>query len=474
MGGGPGGNATGSSGTGTHLDAGTDASSAGGAKIDASAGGGGTGGARPEGGFDSPPPTNGTDDWPMFGHDAARSWVSTDALAPPLTQTAWSWSITSNPHMKAITNVISAGDNVYLHGVGDGPPDHVPGANNPYLQTLGFQSGMSVGTWSVENDFPAGDWYAATPNQVVVNDDALVLVDTRTFREKTAGDIDGICQIGDSDGEVAIDVAHNRFYSFNRGQYHDFAVVGPGFCIPEGNVAAYDLTSGKVLWSQNVIKYPVTSTAHLAYAAQVVYFSVVYDPTGNGMPAGTAPDNGVYALDAATGARKWLQKNPAGTTYGALSTDGRDVYVAAISGGTLQIAQLDAATGTPGWTSDSLGTTQSLGRTFEADPPSYLGGALFVYTGKSLTALDRASGKPIWNVPNLTGSVARDANHLAVSAASGVVYLTDAKGVRAFKVTDGSQAWSQDVTTIGKVGSLVLARGRAFVFGSTALTVMTP
>jgi hypothetical protein len=74
----------------------------------------------------------------------------------------------------------------------------------------------------------------------------------------------------------------------------------------------------------------------------------------------------------------------------------------------------------------------------------------------------------------LTGTVSQNANHLAVSSASGIVYLTDAKGVRAYKTADGSPAWSQDVTNVGKVRSLVLARGRALVFGSTAITVLAP
>jgi outer membrane protein assembly factor BamB len=360
---------------------------------------------------------------------------------------------------------VSAGGKVHLHGIGDGPHEHTPEANNPFLQTVDFQTGASIGNWSIDNDFPNGDWYAATADRVVVNDDSLSIVDLGTFKSRTAARVGNICQLGDSDGEVAIDAANNRFFAFNRNQYHDPDDFGPGFCIPPGNISGYNLATGAVLWTKNQTAYPVNSTAFMSYAKGVVYFSTNY--TG-----GAAPDSGLYAFDGATGEQKWFQKNPTGTTYGASSTDGQLVHAVAITGGALTIQTFDAATGTPGWTSSSLGTVQSLGRGFEADPPAYLGGLLVVYTGKTLVALDRSTGAQRWSVPNLLGLVAQNGNHLAISSASGIVYLTDATSLRAFKVDDGSPVWSQSITNVGKLGSLVLVRGGALVFGASGIVLL--
>jgi hypothetical protein len=375
--------------------------------------------------------------------------------------------------LASLENLVSAGNSVFLHGTGDGPNDHVPGANNPNMKALSLTTGMALGSWSTMNDFPTGDWEAAIAGGVIVNDDALTIVDTSTFMDNTAAAISGVCQIGDSDGEIVVDAANNRFYAFNRGQYHDLSQY-PGYCIPPGNVSGYDLGSGNVLWSQNITNYPVTSTGHLSYAAGVLYFSVQYTPDGNGTPAGKAPFDGVYAFDATTGQQKWLQGPPSGTTYGAVSTDGSAAYVSAVVAGELKIVKLDVATGAPGWTSASLGSVSSLGQSFEADPAAYLGSSLLVYTGSSLIALDRSTGSTQWNVPGLTGSVSKNGNHLAISGGSGIVYLTDSAGIRAYKAADGSAVWNQDVTNVGTLGSLVLARGRAIVFGDAGLVVLTP
>ncbi len=461
-GGGPATTASGTGGTGGQ------AGSTDGSKGDAAPGGAG-GGSNDAGRFDTPPPTNGSDDWSTFGHDPGRSFVSTDLLAPPLSKTLWTWSITGS-HLLSLTNLVSAAGRVYLHGTGDGPHDHVDGANNPNLHILNLQTGASAGTWSTENDFPVGDWYAATGDRVILNDDALTLINVGTLTDRSAGNLNGICQAGDSDGEIAVDAEHNRFYAFNRAQYHNLADFGSGYCIPAGNVAAYDLATGKVLWSKNLINFPVTSEGHLAYAAGFVYYSVVYEDDG-GRPR---PDDGLYAFDAASGAQAWTYKPPAGTQFGALSTDGKSVYLTVVADGSLKVQRLDAQSGAPGWTSDPLGSLTLFGRSYEADPPAYFGNAIFIYTGKSLIALDRSSGKQLWSVPDLTGSVARNANHLVVSGGSGIIYLTDAKGVRAFKAADGSPAWSQDIATVGRLGSLVLARGQALVFGRSGIVALAP
>ena len=433
---------------------------------------GGSAGLPPldAGSFAAPPPTNGIDEWPTYGHDTGRSFVSTDVLTPPLSRTVWTWTVAANPNLVSLWNAVSAGTSVHLHAVGNGPRDHTPAANNPYLQSLNLQTGMAVGSWSRANDANAADWLAATNDKVIFNSDALITVDLGTFKSKNVGAVDKICQFGDSDGEIAVDAVNNRFYAFNRRQYHNIADFGPGFCIPPANVSGYELSTGKTLWSNNLVSFPVRSTGYLSYAAGIVFFSVTYTTTG----AQTLPDNGIYALDAATGTQKWLLKPPAGTEYRATSTEGTRLYVNAVVNGALVVQELDAATGAPGWTSDSLGTVASFGRTFEGHPPAYLGGKLFVYTGKTLTALDRSTGKQLWSVPNLAGSVTRGENQLAISSASDIVYLTDLKGVRAFKALDGSAVWNQDVPGIGNVGAVILARGLALIAGKTGVVALAP
>jgi hypothetical protein len=463
-GGGRGGGST----TGT---AGGDAGGGLGTGGEANGGSGGVGGGSVDGGgFDTPAPTNGSDDWPTFAHDPGRSFVSTDVLEPPLSNTLWTWSI-SGTQLLSIANLVIATNRVYLHGEGDGPHDHVPGANNPNLQILDLKTGASGEFWSTDNDFPVGDWYAATGDAIIVNDDALTIVDVRTRTDQSVDSVDGVCQGGDSDGEIAIDAEHNRFYAFNRSQYHDIADYGPDYCIPPGNVAAYDLATGMVLWSKNLIHNPVTSKGHLAYATGFVYYSVVYEDEGGGH---AHPDDGLYAFDAASGEGAWTYKPPTGTQFGALSTDGKSVYLTVVADGLLEVQRLDAVKGTPSWTSDPLGSIDTFGRDYEADPPAYFGNSIFVYTGKSLIALDRSSGKEQWSVPNLKGSVARNGNHLVVSGGSGILYLTDTKGIRAFRAADGSPAWSKDISTVGTLHSLVLARGQALAYGESGIVALAP
>jgi hypothetical protein len=454
------GGAGGGLGTGAHSGAGgRDAAGAGGSPSDDA------------GRFDVPLPTNGTDDWAMFGHDAGRSFVSTDVVVPPLSKTVWTWT-TANTHLSSMRNLVTAGSYVHLHGVGDGPNAHLPGANNPSLITIDIETAGTVRTWSMQNDLAFGDWYAATPTQVVVNDDTLSIVDLATFGFQAAERIDGICQVSDSYGEVVIDVENNRFYAFNRDQFHAINRFDSGFCVPPGNVAAYNLSIGRNLWINNAIMYPVRSSGHLAYAAGVVYYSVVYNANRSFTSVPVPPADGVYAFDAATGDLKWLEQPPAYTTYGAVSTDGHTLYVVAIVGAYIRIQSLDAATGARGWTSPSLGSVPSFGRPFEADPPAYFGSAVFVYTGQSLTALDRATGSQLWTVPNLDGVVSQNGNHLAISGGSGIIYLTDATSLRAFRISDGSPVWNQTIAGVGKVGPVILAQGRALVVGASGVVAL--
>jgi outer membrane protein assembly factor BamB len=145
---------------------------------------------------------------------------------------------------------------------------------------------------------------------------------------------------------------------------------------------------------------------------------------------------GLFAVDAATGERRW-QSEFGGSFSGAALEDGT-VFAGAfgLEPGTTKVIALDVATAAPRWVVDTAGrpvglaVADGLVVVGTANPPGSRVGTLY--------ALDAATGAEVWRL-ELDGQVNRPA------IADGVVYAGTLAGtLHALAATDGAELWRTD------------------------------
>lgn len=185
----------------------------------------------------------------------------------------------------------------------------------------------------------------------------------------------------------------------------------------DGRVRAYGAAHGALLWA--------APTGSPIYASPTVAGGVVY----------VASDNGyLYALNSATGARKWRT---------LVSTTGVDSS-AAVSGGTVYVNGCDgrlyaisAATGDPRWSQAVSGWPMG-------SSPAVVDGVVYDNSDDGLAALDAATGAILWQ--HAYGEVQVS----SPAVAEGVVYIGTGGyagggnyygGVVAYDAKTGAQKW---------------------------------
>lgn len=165
--------------------------------------------------------------------------------------------------------------------------------------------------------------------------------------------------------------------------------------------------------------------------------------------------SGLFAIDAASGARLW--QTEFGGSFTSATIAGETLYAGNIDydRNRTQVVALEAATARPLWvvptTGRADGVTAAQGHVFvaTANPPGS--------RQATFSALHDASGKVLWQV-TADGQFSRPA------VAGDLVYVGSADGtLRAFAIADGSEAWRAEVE--GGVGSPAVA-GDLVVVGS--------
>jgi serine/threonine-protein kinase len=190
-----------------------------------------------------------------------------------------------------------------------------------------------------------------------------------------------------------------------------------------------------------------TTSVRWSYTAENLVSSLTV--AGGAVYIGSGAD--VYALDAATGQRRWSY-----TTAGVVDTspvlaDGI-VYVGSADGG--GVYALDAATGRLRWFYSQSGAYDN--------SPAVAGGTVYVDSGGNVYALDAATGQLRWSYT--TGGAG---NSLAVAV--GTVYAGSGGDVYALDAATGRLRWSYPAA--GGVDSGPAVDGSTVYLGSTGGSV---
>jgi outer membrane protein assembly factor BamB len=206
-----------------------------------------------------------------------------------------------------------------------------------------------------------------------------------------------------------------------------------------GYVYALDPASGNVRWQTVVVDSPAVAYNPVPAGGDVYGGFTVF--------AGTASDSGgVFALDAATGATRWIfyfprpsqAVRPRGWIRPAVAGG---YIVAATEGGGLYA--LDRSTGTVAWS----GLPSDLASQGNAAVAAFDNRVFVGFNTGVVLALNLGSGKELWRMAEIPYSVRR------MTADSQKLYVTFAGVFGALNVSNGTIAWRQ--SDFGILGAVV-------------------
>jgi outer membrane protein assembly factor BamB len=314
---------------------------------------------------------------------------------------------------------------------------------------------------------------------------------------------DGVVYAGADDGVLyAVDAATGK----ERWRFASGSAIGAAPAIADGTIyignkagqlLALDAATGAVRWQTTVTLSTAesaiaNSSGSLQSSSPVVMDGVVYVVSGGGAtspavvdgvvyasgdasPGGSfvpkvlraydarsgaerwrfpktspIPENGLYAVDAATGLQRWFLATP-NTPATTPAVAGGLVYVAS-KDGTLVAA--DTATGQERWRFKAGGAVYSSPSV--ADGTVYLGS-----TDKNLYALDAITGQERWHTA--IGAI----KNSSPTVADGVIYVLANGVLHAVSAADGAERWQVEVGK-GADSSPVVSGGLVFVGGPLA------
>jgi len=210
--------------------------------------------------------------------------------------------------------------------------------------------------------------------------------------------------------------AYDSGNSIVSGFYSSPAVAGGVVYVGsgDGSVYALDAASGTKKWASTTGSSFVSSPA---VAGGVVYVG--------------SDDGNVYALDAASGAKKWA--SPTGTSIvSSPAVANGAVYVGSGNG---NVYALDAASGAKKWVYHAAGSITS--------SPAVAGGVVYIRSDDgNLYALDAVSGMKKW-VYHTVGVTTFSPIISSPAVAGGVVYIgSDDRKVYALDAITGVKKWA--------------------------------
>ncbi|MGW0660974.1 outer membrane protein assembly factor BamB family protein [Streptodolium elevatio] len=195
--------------------------------------------------------------------------------------------------------------------------------------------------------------------------------------------------------------------------------------IGTASVSARDPATGRELWRVAVDRHV---TAPPRFAGGAVYVSC---------------EGGLHALDAATGARRWVADAEGAGISAPTVVHGR-VYVGmamSANRGALGVRAYDAASGRTSWHRDTAG--------YVGSAPVFDAGTLYVgEAAGSVLALDSATGQVSWYTD--TGDAGQ-----GVTVADGIVYACGTWMLTALDARSGAMLWSSRPGAFGMCEPLI-------------------
>lgn len=396
-----------------------------------------------------PPPG---DDWRQFGHDAARTNCTKEAVDLPLLH-VWTWK--ASDRCKVVSNAVAAAGYVHLHILAEGNGEgRDSGFRNPRIVCLNGLNAEYRGAFSPRKDVSYGHWLAVFDNyKVVYNDDALGAFDCRDFTDHRWVKLDRW-------GAVAVDETAGLAFHVND----KMADKDPP-------LLECNRLDGSSAWRANV--WPVKKgTGYLPVNEVNISAGVCLAAVRYAGPSPGAPKDGVYAFEATKGQQLWLYEG----RFRNLASTAKRVY-ALNDGGTIHA--LDLRTGRAAWKAE-------LGPRVVGSPGLWKDRLVAVLSNGELTALGiegANEGKTLWTakVENFHGGRRKssfpglrdeeyDTTAMILSAQGRAVVCTS-QGVAVYDLEQGTPigTCAFDVGVLqaldGAPVNPILARGTLYVCG---------
>ena len=205
--------------------------------------------------------------------------------------------------------------------------------------------------------------------------------------------------------------------------------VAPCSASGGGGLAAFNTTTGAILWTQ--------ITAGSDFASPALDNGMVYDAVG-----------GLYAFNASTGALVWHDANVG--TDGSPTVANGIVYVTDLHG---DVNAINDTTGALVWTAQASGG---------AGPAPAVGPNGIVYvgpnTGGSLDAFNATTGALVWSAP---AGFAATPSYVSPVVVNGTVFVA-ISSVEAFNAATGAAAWTTPIGNLSGVG-IAVANGTVYL-----------
>lgn len=333
--------------------------------------GGDSGGAEAEAG--PPPPCHGPpaspDAWSTFGHDARRTSAS-NACVHTSFKELWRYPMPAadGGFAGSPANEIADTNSLYVH---------LQLGKVPTVDKVSAMTGAQVWRYEGGADFDNSNWLTLGLGYVMADDDGIYLIDAQDGGLAHTSGVDWW-------GQTAADTSRFYLVTTTHGD-------GPG-----AFVGAWDVTKG-LLWKDNQqgACQPAVGDENggLAVDGSVVYFAPRYEV--GAMGGGLVPDaglpltypSGLYAFDAASGAKKWSVQS---TPDSAISAGDGHVY--GIEPGPVLVARSETD-GSIAWSAP----IQAMDASVSTSPPVLVAGLVIVATVDHVLAFQATTGKPAWS-----------------------------------------------------------------------------
>lgn len=393
-------------------------------------------GPAPEGGG----PAGGScadDEWPQYGHDANRTSTSRACVKEPL-NVAWKakgvgGAPSDTAMYQGMSQAIAASGKVFAKYYYAAPE---PYTVYTYIDALDLASGARSWTWQGKRDGWTEDWPAYGLGQIAIASDGLFAIDPAGGKGiQWHEDFKiGAYPYEDFDywGMVLFD--DKRLYAFNTTFGDGLPAMLEAFT-SDGNCRG----CGKRAWRVSIVAGATPFSAGDPLGGLTLDAGLFFY-TSHAAGSASAPPRGLYAIDAATGAKKW---NVGGDFKSHISAWGGRVY--GVDGSNL--VAFAASDGARLWSKSVSPCGQA--------PAIAPGGKIILATAGGVQAFDGASGAALWSatVPGVTctsrirsGSSAASSRFnntaIAIAGGNGTVVVTGSGGVTLLDLETGKQRWS--------------------------------
>ncbi|MBE7483744.1 MAG: PQQ-binding-like beta-propeller repeat protein [Polyangiaceae bacterium] len=363
------------------------------------------------------------DAWPVYAHDEQRSGASSGCCKGPLSP-LWRFEPPPKPPRNARTfHAVVTRDAVYVSGVI---------GESPSVFALDLE-GKPLWTFDSHVDITRHEWPSFVLDRVVLNDDGLYILDSRSGEQEVNRGLDSWGQVITNGRNL---LAVNTWY-----------IAGP-----KTFVGALEV-GGAPLWKKHeyglVREDVLDRLGGIALAGERVLFAPNYAPS---------PGAGVYACAAGDGAELWRAET---IPKSHLSVAGESAYLFERPDGEPMptLVARDVEHGKRRWTFQAESS--------EATAPLAAGSRiLFRERGGGVVAVRRGEGTLAWRA-QLSLPEASDvawATSQAAALGSGTLVAVDGTELVVLSLADGSVEWRGRPSSLsGAVHSPVVAGGRVYV-----------